>query len=52
MKRAIPHFLLLGLILPLLSVCKFASDGKKFPIEVESEYLPTWLILGEGIKSV
>jgi hypothetical protein len=36
--------------LPLLSACTLASDGKKFPIEVESEYLPKWLILGEGIK--
>ncbi len=36
--------------LPLLSACTLASDGKKFPIEVESDYLPTWLILGEGIK--
>jgi hypothetical protein len=36
--------------LPLLSACTLASDGKKFPIEVESEYLPKWLILGDGIK--
>jgi hypothetical protein len=36
--------------LPLLSACTLASDGKKFPIEVESEYLPKWLIMGEGIK--
>jgi hypothetical protein len=44
-------FAVLGWIaLPLLSACTLASDGKKFPIEVESEYLPKWLILGEGIK--
>ncbi len=37
--------------LPLLSVCVLAHDTKKFPIEVESEYIPRWLILGEGITS-
>jgi Immunity protein 49 len=35
--------------LPILSACVMAFDAKKFPIEVESDYIPRWLIMGEGI---
>jgi hypothetical protein len=35
--------------LPILSACVMASDSKKFPIGVESDYIPRWLIMGEGI---
>ena len=34
----------------ILAACTMAVDGKGFAIEVESEYIPRWLYMGEGIK--
>jgi hypothetical protein len=34
----------------ILAACALAVDSKGFKIEVESEYIPRWLYIGEGIK--
>lgn len=36
--------------LPILSACAMASDAKQFPIEVESDYVPRWMVMGEGLR--
>ncbi len=36
----------------ILAACTMAVDGKGFAIEVESEYIPRWLYMGEGIMMV
>jgi hypothetical protein len=34
---------------PLIAICAMAVDAKQFHIEVESDYLPQWMVSGEGI---
>jgi hypothetical protein len=34
----------------ILAACAMAVDAKGFKIEVESDYIPRWLYMGEGIK--
>jgi hypothetical protein len=34
----------------ILATCAMAVDAKGFAIEVESDYIPRWLYMGEGIK--
>jgi hypothetical protein len=34
----------------ILATCAMAVDAKGFTIDVESDYIPRWLYMGEGIK--
>jgi Immunity protein 49 len=34
---------------PPIALCAMAVDAKQFHIEVESDYLPQWMVSGEGI---
>jgi hypothetical protein len=34
----------------ILATCAMAVDAKGFAIDVESDYIPRWLYMGEGIK--